>query len=292
VNGEAPRISVVVPVYNAERTLGECLRSLLAQDYPAGEFEIVAVDNRSTDRTPEILRQYSGRVRAVRRRKRGPAAARNRGIREARGEIVAMTDADCVADPAWLRHLVAPLDDPAVGIAGGRILSVRPCNTIEEFGEEIHDHEKAITLYKPSYVITMNWAARQSLLDEAGLFDEEFLRCEDVDLAYRVVQRGYGIAYAHGAVVYHRNERTYGGLFAEGFAHGLYSVQAIKKHDAFLARFGHRNFDRRSYAAIVSAFRNYVAGRDAGRALCSVVFNTGKKLGKVAGSVRFGYLDL
>jgi glycosyltransferase involved in cell wall biosynthesis len=291
MNARPPKVSVVVPVYNAERTLDECLRSLLAQDFPEDDLEIIAVDNWSTDRTPAILREYSDRVRTVRRRKRGPAAARNRGIREARGEIVAMTDSDCVADPGWVRHVVAPLEDSAVALVGGRILSVRPCNTVEKFGEEIHDHEKAITVWKPAYVITMNWAARRSLLDTTGLFDEEFLRCEDVDLAYRIVRLGHTVAYAHDAVIYHRNERTYAGLFAEGFVHGVYSVQAIKKHDVFLSGFGHRNFDRRSYVAIATSFRDYVEGRDADRSLCSAVFNTGKKLGKVAGSVRFGYFD-
>ena len=117
------------------------------------------------------------------------------------------------------------------------------------------------------------------------------MRCEDVDLAYRVVQLGFTLVYASDAVVHHRNERTYAGLFTEGFLHGLYSVQAIKKHDAFLVGYGHQSFNARSYVAIGSALRDYAAGRDSDRSLCDVVFNTGKKLGKVAGSVRFRHFD-
>jgi GT2 family glycosyltransferase len=193
--------------------------------------------------------------------------------------------------PNWIRTLVAPLEDETVGVVGGRILSVQPCNAVEVFGEEIHDHEKAITVFYPPYVATMNWAARRSVFSAAGFFDENFLRCEDVDLAYRVVQLGYTIAYAPDAIVYHRNERTYAGLFREGFVHGLYSVQAIKKHHRFVAGSGHRRFSGRSYLAIAAAFRNYLAGRDPERSLCTAVFNTGKKLGKLAGSARFGHFD-
>jgi glycosyltransferase involved in cell wall biosynthesis len=286
-----PRVSVVVPVWNAERTLDACLRSLLALDYPQDRLEIVAVDNRSTDGTAEILKRYAGRIRTAYEPRRGPAAARNCGIRAGGGEVVAQTDSDCVVDPAWLARIVAPLADPAVGLVGGRILSVRPCNGIETYGEEIHDHEKAIAVYSPPYVITMNWAARRTLLDASGLFDETLLRCEDVDLAYRIVQRGCRIAYAHDAVVYHHNERTWRGLFREGFLHGLYSVQAIRKHAAFLAGYGHRSFSLRSYAAIASAFGDALAGRERERSLCIGVFNSGKKLGKLAGSIRFRHFD-
>jgi len=286
-----PRVSVVMPVYNAERTLDACLDSLLALDYPRERLEFIAVDNRSTDRTAEILRRYGGRIRTLHEPKQGPAAARNCGIRAAAGEVVAQTDSDCIVDPGWLRAIVAPLADPAVGIAGGRILSVRPCNGIEAFGEEIHDHEKAIRVWQPAYVITMNWAATRAALDAVGPFDEALLRCEDVDLAYRFVQAGYRPAYAPGAVIRHHNERTWRGLFAEGCAHGYYSVQAIRKHAAFLAGYGHRSFNARSYGAIATALADAIAGRERGRSLCTAVFNSGKKLGKLAGSIRFLHFD-
>ena len=117
--------------------------------------------------------------------------------------------------------------------------------------------------------------------------DRDWHRCEDVDLAYRIFQLGYRLVFAPEAVVYHRNERTFAGLFGEGFVHGVYSVQAIKKHSAFLAGYGHRSFSRYSYAAIGSAVRDYRAGRDRERSLCFAVFNSAKKLGKVVGSIRF-----
>src|SRR5262245_61536984 len=105
------KVSVIVPVFNGEKTLAACVESLLALKYPANDLELIVVDNASTDRTAEILALYRDRIRVVSENERGPAAARNNGLRAATHEIVAMTDADCVVDCDWLRFLVEPLQD-------------------------------------------------------------------------------------------------------------------------------------------------------------------------------------
>jgi glycosyltransferase involved in cell wall biosynthesis len=279
-----PFVSVVVPVFNGEATIETCLRSLLAQDYES--FEVIVVDNESTDGTAAVLEGFADRATVLREARRGAAAARNRGIREARGDVVAFTDGDCVADPGWLRAVVAPLENEEVGIAGGRVLAARPCNRVEKFGEVIHDQEMAICVYKPPYVVSSNWASRRSVLQDAGLFDDEFLRSQDVELAYRIVQLGYRLVYAPEAVVYHRNQRTLAGLFREGFTHGFHSFRVVAKHGRFLDEYGYRPFKLRSYRAIARHARDYVIRRDPDRALCACVFNAGKEVGKLAGFVR------
>lgn len=230
------RVSVVVPVYNGRATIGDCLASLLEVDFPREAFEVLVVDNGSRDGTADLVARHGAAVRLLHESKRGPAAARNRGLREARGEVVAFTDADCVVERGWLRAITAPLADPTVGIAGGRILARRPCNDVERFGERIHDHHSAINVWKPPYAITMSWASRLAVLREVGLFDEDLRRVEDVDLSYRIVQAGYRVVYVPEAVVYHRNERTLWGLFAEGYAHGYHAIKVLRKHEEFLAR--------------------------------------------------------
>jgi cellulose synthase/poly-beta-1,6-N-acetylglucosamine synthase-like glycosyltransferase len=228
-----PRVSVIVAAYNAHATLAECLESLLQLDYPRSHLEVLCVDNASNDTTPNLLARYAGRLRTLREPRRGPAAARNTGVRHAGGEVVAFTDADCVVDRTWLRHLVAPLHDPRVGVAGGRILS-RGRNPIERFGERIHDHERALNTIQPPYAITMNWASRRDVLDAVGGFNEDLLRCSDVDLSYRIVQAGYRLVYAPHAIIYHRNERTPWGLLHEGYVHGYHAVQVRALHDTLL----------------------------------------------------------
>lgn len=270
-----PRVSVIVPVYNGERTIGECVESIFAMSFPVDDFELLLIDNASTDGTPKILDRYNGRALILHEPKRGPAAARNCGLRKAKGEIVAFTDADCVVDRDWLTRIIAALDDPAAGIVGGSIRAIQPCNAVEEFGERIHDHQLAIEYYSPPYAITMNWASRLSVLEEVGLFDEELLRCEDCDLAFRVVAAGHEIVHEPAAVVYHRNESSLAGLMAEGYAHGYHSIPLLKKHEEF-----------------VRAFESSARGRPAGREPLPNesrywrIFNLGKATGKAMGSLR------
>jgi len=97
-----PRVTALIDTYNHERFIAEAIESVLAQDFPASEMEILVVDDGSTDRTPEIIRSYGSRVRHIRKENGGQASALNLGFAEARGEIVAMLDGDDV----WLPHKV------------------------------------------------------------------------------------------------------------------------------------------------------------------------------------------
>lgn len=290
MSAHLPSASVIVAAYDAGKTIDACVGSLLELRYPA-ELQLLVVDNCSRDGTADLLRRYDGRVSVLSERKRGAAAARNAGLARARGEVVAFTDADCVVDPDWLARLVAGLRDPAVGIAGGTILALPPAGDVERFGERIHDHRSAIEVFRPPYAITMSWASRREVLQELGGFDEGFRRCQDVDLSYRVSQAGYALRFVPEAVVYHRNESTLPGLFREGFVHGFHSVSALKCHRDYVGAFGHRSVSLRGYAQIASWLGEWARRRDP-VAACQAVFNSGKKAGKLVGSLRFGHLEL
>ncbi|MGD0015599.1 MAG: glycosyltransferase [Bryobacteraceae bacterium] len=289
---ELPYVSVVVPVRNSERTVEGTVQSLLALEYPQDRLELILVDNASTDGTAGILASHSDRLRCVCEPKRGASAARNRGLFEARHPVVAFTDADCVVARDWLHQLVVPLEDATVGVSGGRILAAHPCNPVQEYGEWLHDQERAIQGFKPPYVISMNWASRRSVLLEAGGFDEGLFRGEDVDLAYRVLQAGYRLAYCAGAVIRHHNRPDLKGLFREGFWDGFYSVQVLKKHQALVASYGHRRVGIRSYKALAANALRLVRDTADYDALFDTVFNSGKKTGKLLGSFRFAHLEL
>lgn len=289
---ELPSVSVIVPVRNGERSIGRCVASIVDLDYPKDLLEVIVIDNGSTDRTRFILESYTASVRIISEPKRGASAARNSGLRVAKGEVVAFTDADCVVDKSWLKHLVVPLEDKRIGAVGGKNLSSNPKNYIERYGEEIHNHEAAIRLYKPPYVITMNWASRLDVIREVGFFDEEFLRGQDVDLAYRITQVGYSLEYEARAVIYHHNETTLRGLFHEGWVHGFHGVKVTKHHQDYIDRFGHRRLSARSYRALYKSLRKLLAGSDKERSACDLAFNGGKKIGKILGSIRYRHLSL
>ncbi len=287
-----PCVSVVVPVHDAEATIGACVASLLAIDYQNDRFEIICVDNLSTDRSPAILSTFGDAIRVASESRRGAGAARNRGVRESRYDLVAFVDADCTVHSGWLRALVAALRRaPQVAAVGGRILARRPATEIERYGDVIHDHRRAIEECQPPYLIGMNVLVRREALVAAGLFDESMLRGQDVDLAFRLLEGGESFVYADDAVVYHVNERTLGGLFLEGFVHGMWSRRVARAHRRLLGGIP----DSRYLARLRSAIRALAEGcvRSLGRGRCAVVpfcegaFGLGKVLGLMVGSLRF-----
>ncbi|MGD2147296.1 MAG: glycosyltransferase [Anaerolineae bacterium] len=289
---ELPTVTVVVPAYNAESTIAECIHSLLVLDYPQDQRELIVVDNASTDATAQVLEQLGGRIVALTESKRGPSAARNRGVRAATGEVVAFTDSDCVVDRDWLRRIMPRLTDETVGVVGGRILARHPHNEIEAYGEQIHSQDKAINGSIPPYVISMNWASRRSLFRHVGLFDEALNRGQDVDLSWRILRHGYRLVYEPSAVVYHRNENSLQGLFQEGLTHGFHAPRIHKKHWDLLAPLERRRWYGGSGRAAVRGLLDYLGGRDRPASVFRAAFNSGKQIGMLAGSIRWGYPEL
>ena len=112
---EKPYITALIDTYNQERFIAEAVESVLAQDFPASEMEILVVDDGSTDSTPEIVRRYADRVRYIRKENGGQASALNLGFAEARGKIVAMLDGDDVWLPSKISRVAAEFaNDPDV----------------------------------------------------------------------------------------------------------------------------------------------------------------------------------
>jgi cellulose synthase/poly-beta-1,6-N-acetylglucosamine synthase-like glycosyltransferase len=272
-----PTVSVIVPVYNGEATIADCVRSLLRLDYPRDRLELIVVDNDSTDRTRAVLEEFRTHLRILNRATRGPSAARNTGIVNATGECIAFTDADCVVESDWLRHLLPPLSDPTVGIVGGEIRSRRPCNAIELFGEKVHDHRRAIEEFVPPYAVTMNWASRRAVLLNVGLFDEALIRGEDVDLAFRIQAAGYRLVYCRKARIFHRNPATLRALFKKGFLHGRAAVPELGKAGSpALARRLLRTGQR-----VLRNSRRWLAGPDRFDCFYEMVFDLGKATGEI-----------
>ncbi|HKZ45183.1 MAG TPA: glycosyltransferase family A protein, partial [archaeon] len=110
-------ISVIVPAYNSEKTIDSCIKSLLNQSFPKKQYEIIIVDDGSSDKTAEVASKYC--VRLFKRPHKGPAAARNFGAKHARGNILLFTDSDCVPDKRWIKLMTEPFkDEQIVGVSG------------------------------------------------------------------------------------------------------------------------------------------------------------------------------
>lgn len=199
-------VTVVVPFYNAEPHIERCIEGLLAQDLPEGRVELVMVDNNSTDRSAAIVARYPD-VRLLREGKQGAYAARNLGVRAARGRFVAFTDPDCVPRPDWLRRLLAPFDDPVVQVVIGRSDPLGASRALALLSA--WDHEKDQFIFSSGdprlyYGRTNNLATRRETLVRHGPF-VEVLRGGDTIFVRRVADREgcAAVRYAPDARVLH-----------------------------------------------------------------------------------------
>jgi glycosyltransferase involved in cell wall biosynthesis len=230
-----PSVSVIVPVLNREDDIGRCLDSLLRLDYP--RFEIIVVDNGSTDKTREVVSRYP--VKIVVEKKPGAYAARNRGIELSQGEIVAFTDSDCIIEKEWLNNLTEAYSDEKVGGVGGQVLPYKTERLVNEFLslgplEIFHSPERVQIKRQTNRFLSGamgsgNMSYRKSVLREVKGFSEDLVVCGDYDLSWRVQGAGYRLVYEPKAIVYHKLRGTISQLVHQFFGLGKSEPALLKK---------------------------------------------------------------
>jgi glycosyltransferase involved in cell wall biosynthesis len=193
----APRVSIIVPVYNGERFLGEAIDSIFAQTYPS--YEIIVVDDGSTDRTRQIALSYPS-VKYLYQANAGTASARNRGIAIARGEYLAFLDADDVWMPDKLSIQMAAFEaDPAVEIVSGYVEQfVEP-----DFNPDLSKNYFVPAEALPGYV-TIAILIKRSVFDAIGSFHEDFLSAETVSWFAGIIESQHKILMLPGVVARRR----------------------------------------------------------------------------------------
>ena len=200
------KYSVIVPAYNAGKTIGDCLGALTHQSLVPAVYEVIVVDDGSKDGTAEVVKTFP--VRYFRQANRGPAAARNHGAREAHGEIILFTDSDCVPSAEWIAEMIKPFGDPDVVAVKGayrtnqRSLMARFAQV--EFEERFELLKRAASI---DMVDTYSAAYRSDVFRQAGGFDESFpvANNEDTELSYKLSLMGRKMVFNPDAVVYHLN---------------------------------------------------------------------------------------
>ncbi len=234
-----PEISVVIPTYNRLETLAEVIPTLLAQDLPASDFELLICDSNSSDGTAEFLGRVHaehGNVRHLPGSYTGRAMARNAGIDAARGEVVLFNDSDILAAPdllsQHLRHHRAQRNIAVVGLE----VQVKDLN---DYAYK-RDHPDARgSLHKPTrkrlpwlYFLTGNASVRRDDLLRVGKFDESFTGYghEDLELGYRLERAGVRILYEAGAVNYHCQDVPHDDQKEKMKLAGRSTVRFYRKH--------------------------------------------------------------
>lgn len=230
-----PMVSVVITVYNEQKNIRDLLDSLLVQEEP---WEVLVVDAESTDRTPEIVQRYAKEHEGIRLitfpGTRG--ASRNKGVEEARGDVVAFIDGDCIANPFWLRELRKGLRE--ADVVSGRTIQIGYWAFENLYRVELH-HEGVDVTY-PSCNLAYT---REGFLD-AGGFDDRFHTAEDIDLNYRGVEAGLTFTERPDALVYHRARDSFTAFFKQAYWNGYGRKQLTLKHGGLWSEYSFRRMLR------------------------------------------------
>jgi len=204
-------VSVVICAYNEEALLAEVCAALFRQDLPHEDYELVLVDDESTDRTPDIAeaavemaRANSIRATYVRIRHAGLSAARNAGIAFSQAEIIAFLDGDAIPAESWLRELTVPFATPDVGLVGGRVDLLNTDAWWAALSHRIRHRQVFDGQSKRNHFIGCNMAIRKGVFDALGGFHNVFsARGDEVSLFVRASHKGFRYAAAQNAVVKH-----------------------------------------------------------------------------------------
>jgi glycosyltransferase involved in cell wall biosynthesis len=218
---DVPLVSVVVTVKNEGPNMRYLLDSMVVQEPPV---EIIIVDAESSDGSPDIVKDYSKRYPFVKllRFDAQRGESRNAGIKAAKGEYVAFTDGDCIANPFWIREIRMSLKGS--DIVGGHTITMgyEPMRNLGRV--EVYHKGQDITL--PS----CNLAYRKDILSEIGGFDPKFVTAEDVDMNFRAVDRGHSIVHDPDMIIYHKERSTIIGFMKQAFWNGFGRKQLTVKH--------------------------------------------------------------
>jgi glycosyltransferase involved in cell wall biosynthesis len=206
-----PFVSIIVPVYNGEATIEACIRSLSDLRYPKERYEVLVVDNNSTDNTATIVKKHPVRY-LVEDETQSSYATRNRGIREARGEILAFTDADVVVGRNWLKRALDCLQDGEADMVAGavEIVTHDPPNLWEACDRYMFLNQERCV--QEGFGLTANLLVRREVFEDVGLFEERLLSSGDYEFGRRATGKGHSLVYCREAKVCHPARASLGAL--------------------------------------------------------------------------------
>lgn len=223
-----PSVTVVIPAFNEERFIARCLRALQAVEYPADKIAIRVVDNDSEDATARIAAELGASV--VRAERRTVAYSRNIGARDARSELIAFLDADCLPGPRWLAQAARDFASARV-VAAGSYPTVLPeeSNALQKTWAALcGGNTKEVR--EVDWLPTANLVVRTEVFRRIGGFNESLATCEDVDIGYRLRAHG-SVIFDPAITVYHlREPKTFREFMCKEMWHAKNNISGLWSH--------------------------------------------------------------
>lgn len=221
-----PDISIVIPVKDRAGELQRCLTSLSNLNYPQEKLQVIVVDDGSSDDSPLVARRFQALLVPSGGIGRGPAAARNVGASMAGGDILAFIDSDCTASTEWLNELIPAFTDPAMAAVGGQVDGMCSESAVDRYETvmsslALGSHERtgsggSDTFYLPS----CNLLVRRAAFRSAGGFKDSMHVGEDVDLTWRLRDKGWTISYLPAGNVLHEHRSSIRSFMSRRFDYG------------------------------------------------------------------------
>ena len=210
------RVTVVVPVYNGASVLPRCLDALATQTWPSSDYEIIVVDDGSTDGAAGVVEAWCAdhpgvHIACIRQQNAGPAAARNRGAAAAHAPVVLFTDADCAPEADWLEQMAAAFEDEKVAGAKGAYLSDQTGLVPRFVQAEYEDrYDRMRGRNRIDFIDTYSAGYRRDVFLENDGFDPVFptASVEDQEFSFRLAEKGYRLVFAPDAQVWHLHDET------------------------------------------------------------------------------------
>lgn len=198
-----PFVSVIIPVYNDSGRLMRCLEALSRQSYSKDKYEVIVVDNGSTDNSKHVAQSFSGIV-LEENDIQSSYAARNTGILHAKGELLAFTDSDCIPGEKWIESGVKALTDSSADIAGGKVsFTFSMKKTAAELLDSMVDMQIKENIEQRGVAKTANLFVRRTVFDTVGLFPSYTGSGGDVLWTGNATKRGLKLVYAENAEIHH-----------------------------------------------------------------------------------------
>ena len=239
-------ISVIVPAYQAAAVLPHCLRALQHQTIDRAHYEIIVVDDGSTDGTADLaeqaLRDFPA-AQVIRAEHGGPANARNLGAWAAQGNLLLFTDADCEPAPDWIERFAHAFADPALSGAKGTYATRQRslvARFVQQEYEERYDYTRRQTAI--DFIDTHSAGYRRAVFVENHGFDAASFptaAVEDQEFSFRLAERGYRLAFVPEAQVYHQHNATLTRYFRRKYHIGYWKMYVLRQHPGKAVRDSH-----------------------------------------------------
>ena len=236
------KVTVVIPAYNAAATIRDCLGCLASQSY-AEPYEVIVVDDGSTDDTPGLVAREFPKVKLLRQANSGPAAARNNGAKAAAGGLVFFTDSDCAPMRDWLERMAEPFaaNPEVAGVKG--VYRTRQRQLAARFVQiEYEDKYDLMAGHEYiDFIDTYSAGFRKEIFNSMGGYDCSFpVACsEDAEFSFRLANKGYKMVFVPGAAVYHIHPDAFTAYVKKKFKFAYWRMLAVKKNPNKLVRDSH-----------------------------------------------------